>query len=90
MNKFIAVSAVALFAATAVPAHATDDVRCRAEPGAPKLSVQAVSAKVEAMGYTVREVEMDDGCYEVEGRDRNGAKVEFKLHPVTGEIVKRD
>lgn len=39
------------------------------------------------MGYEVREVERDDGCYEVEATDVNGLNVEFHMHPVTGEII---
>ena len=36
----------------------------------------------------MRKIEADDGCYEVKGVDKNGAKVKHYLNPATGEVVK--
>jgi len=58
-------------------------------PRAEWMSIGDVAAKIESMGYTVREIEVDDGVYEVEGFDANGLKVEAYVHPVTGEILPR-
>lgn len=73
----------ALFCA---PAFAGDDL-CRVGQGE-WMSVAEISAKAEAAGYTVREVERDDGCYEIKGTGPDGGRVEVKMHPVTGEVVK--
>lgn len=91
MRKMIALTTVGLITAFAVPALASsdDDVSCRAQTGQ-KMSVQDITAKVSGMGYTVRKVERDDGCYEVKATDANGARVELKLHPGTGAIVKSE
>ncbi|WP_152047470.1 PepSY domain-containing protein [Aureimonas psammosilenae] len=71
----------------AIPAAFADDRACTTEPRERWLPVAEVTKKVEALGYTVREIEADDGCYEVSGTDRNGAKIELDLDPVSGEIA---
>jgi len=39
-------------------------------------------------GYTVNEIEVDDGAYEVELIDkRNGTRIEAHVHPATGELL---
>ena len=37
----------------------------------------------EQNGWTVRDFEIDDGCYEIEGRDQNGREIEVKFDPAT-------
>jgi hypothetical protein len=54
------------------------------------MSVGSLANKLEAQGYTVLEVERDDGRYEVEMRDANGVKYEAKIDRSTGEIIKRE
>lgn len=41
-------------------------------------------------GWTVREFEIDDGCYEIEGRDTSGRKIEAKLDPATLQVIKME
>lgn len=91
MRKIIALTTVGLLAALTVPALASsdDNVSCRATSGQ-QMSVQDITAKVSGMGYSVRKVERDDGCYEVKATDKNGARVELKLNPATGAIVKSE
>jgi len=78
-----ALVAGAAFASPDRPASAVD-------PAAPWMSVSEVAKKFEDMGYVVREVEADDGVYEVKGRDANGVRFEAYVHPTTGEILKRE
>jgi hypothetical protein len=52
------------------------------------MSLADVEAKATAMGYKVRQVKIEDGCYEVYALDRNGNRIEAYLNPVTAEIVK--
>ncbi|MCP5082975.1 MAG: PepSY domain-containing protein [Alphaproteobacteria bacterium] len=92
MRKIIALATIGLFAALTVPALASsddDDVSCRTA-GGQKMSVQDITAKVSGMGYTVRKVEHDDGCYEVKATDSNGVRIELKLNPATGAIIKSE
>jgi len=91
MRKFIAFTAAGFMTAATLPAYASsDDVWCGRNAGGQQLSVQDVTAKVAGMGYDVRRVERDDGCFEVKATDRNGVRIELKMHPGTGEIVKRE
>ena len=41
----------------------------------------------EQKGWTVRKFKIDDGCYEIKGRDSDGRKVEMKLDPATLKTV---
>jgi hypothetical protein len=38
-------------------------------------------------GWTVRRIKIDDGCYEIDGRDASGRRIEVTLHPVTLEVI---
>ncbi len=78
------------FAALAGPAGASDDERrgAAAVPAADWMSVSALATKLEGQGYRIREIEIDDGYYEVEMVDANGLRVEAYLDPVSGEPVR--
>ena len=91
MHKIITITAASLMIAGTLPAYASsDDVYCRQHADGPRLSIRDIAARVAHMGYDVRKVERDDGCYEVYATDTNGARFEIKLHPVTGEVVERE
>lgn len=83
-------TALAAFAVTAaaLPASASSFLSCGAVPQGQWLSIAEISAKAAALGYQVREIEIDDGCYEIHAIDRNGIRVEAYLHPVTAEVVR--
>ena len=87
MRKSIAIISAVFLAATTSPTLASsDDPVCRVVSGQ-QMSIQEITAKASSLGYEVRAVERDDGCYEVEATDVNGLNVEFHMHPVTGEII---
>jgi hypothetical protein len=48
---------------------------------------EAVSQFAIAQGWDVRRIRIDDGCYEIDGRDAQGRPIEVKLHPGTLQIV---
>jgi len=50
------------------------------------MSKDAITAKVTAMGYEVRKVQEEDGCWEVKGT-KDGKRVEAYFDPVTAELV---
>lgn len=95
MRKFIAITAATtvaagLLATAVLPAFASsnDDYECGRVASDQWMSIQEITAKVEALGYRVQKVERDDGCYEVYGLNDSGTRYELKLHPVSGEVVK--
>ncbi len=43
---------------------------------------------IEAQGYKVKKIKMENGCYELYGHDKDGNRVELFFDPVTGAPVK--
>jgi hypothetical protein len=53
------------------------------------MAQELVIKQLEAQGYTkIRELDMEHGCYEAKGFDKDGQHVEVYLEPATGAIVK--
>ena len=48
---------------------------------------EAVTQFAAAQGWEARRIKIDDGCYEIDGRDAQGRAIEVKLHPGTLRIV---
>ena len=88
MHTRIVLLARAASALSAVPALA--DRHCGNVPDADWISVAEVATIATEAGYTVREVERDDGCYELKVVDGQGQRFELDIHPGTGEIVKTE
>jgi len=79
----IAVAATVSYGAAAQAAD-----KCAYVPRDQWIPIDQAIRKAETLGYEVREVEQDDGCWEVEGFDKNGAKIKLYLDPANGEVVK--
>ncbi|PWJ20332.1 PepSY domain-containing protein [Jannaschia seohaensis] len=52
--------------------------------------LDAAVALAQEKGWTVSELEIEDGCYEMEGRDGDGRKIEVKLDPATLQVVEME
>ena len=52
--------------------------------------LEAVMKLAEDNGWTIRAFKVDDGCYEIEGRDRDGRKIEVELDPGTLAVIKME
>ncbi|MBX3574334.1 MAG: PepSY domain-containing protein [Mesorhizobium sp.] len=48
---------------------------------------EAVAALAAQKGWTVRRIKIDDGCYEIDGTDAQGQRIEATVHPATLEIL---
>jgi hypothetical protein len=48
---------------------------------------EVVAQFAVTQGWDVRRIKIDDGCYEIDGRDAQGRAIEVKLHPGTLQIV---
>ncbi|MEE4235968.1 MAG: PepSY domain-containing protein [Anderseniella sp.] len=81
-TAILALASLALMSGTAL-ASSSD---CN-EPRDKWMSMDQARAKVTAMGYDVRKLEVDDGCYEAYAT-KDGKRLEIYLNPVTAEIVK--
>ena len=49
---------------------------------------EAVAKLAEAKGWAVRRIKIDDGCYEIDGKDQAGRRIEVTVHPGTLEVLK--
>lgn len=72
-------------ALTVAPVWADDD--CEA-PVSHWQSREAVMRFAAQQGWQVRSLKIDDGCYEVRGRDAQGRAFKAKLAPQTLRVVK--
>lgn len=61
---------------------------CPAVPRAQWLPEDAIAQKARALGYQVRIVQEEHGCWEVKGTDAAGKRVEVYFHPGNAEVVK--
>lgn len=48
---------------------------------------EAVASMAAGLGWTVRRIKIDDGCYEIIGTDAEGRKIEARVNPATLEIL---
>jgi hypothetical protein len=62
---------------------------CTAAPQNQWLPMQALQAKVEALGYKVQKAKLKAACGEIYTIDKNGSRVELFVDPTNGEIVGR-
>jgi hypothetical protein len=51
---------------------------------------EALEQKLQAEGWKVKKVKVDEGCYEVYGTDASGARMEVYFNPKTFDVVKAD
>ena len=86
LRKLFATSAT--IAALSLPFAAQAEERCSETPKDQWMSVEQVRAKATELGYDVRSIKVEDGCYEAYAIDKDGKRVEAYFDPATGEIVK--
>jgi hypothetical protein len=84
----IAMLATAALLATATIANAGSLGRpCTAAPQTKWLSLDALQAKVETLGYKVQKAKLKAACGELYTIDKNGGRVELFVDPTSGAIV---
>lgn len=76
--------ALALLVLCAPMSHAAD--ACDAPPETWQ-SRDAVRALAERNGWRVERLKVDDGCYEIKGRDASGLRFKARLDPVTLQVL---
>ncbi len=73
-----------LAALSAGVALADDDCRVPMADWQPR---EAVIALADENGWMLHEIEIDDGCYEIEARNREGRDIEVTLDPRTLAVI---
>lgn len=69
----------------ALPAMADDDCEAPTRQWQPREAVMQMAAQ---QGWQVQRLKIDDGCYEIRGRDAQGRTFKAKLDPQTLRVVK--
>lgn len=83
---------IAVVTVVAVPAIAQAGSLGRPCTNAPQgqwLSMPALQAKVEALGYKVQKTRLKNACGELYTIDKSGGRVELFVDPTNGEIIGR-
>lgn len=83
MIRFPTSLVVACLLATA-PAMADEDCAVPMDQWQPR---DAVAQLAMQNGWSVTRIRLDDGCYEVLGRDAQGRRIEVKLDPARLTII---
>ena len=86
MNRTMTRLVLAL-ALIANPALADEDCAVSMTDWQPREAVVKFAAE---QGWTLRRIRIDDGCYEVIGRDAAGRAIEVKLDPATLAVVEME
>jgi len=81
-------TALSLIALLPAGAALTDDDDCSV-PRSQRQPREAAMQLVRDNGWTVREFDIDGGCYEIEGRDSDGQEIEVKLDPATLRVIEK-
>lgn len=65
-------------------AFADDDCFVPMAEWQPREAVQRFAVE---QGWTVRRIKIDDGCYEIDGTDAQGRRIEVTVHPSTLQVM---
>jgi len=89
MHKIAALTAIALFVGATAPALADSDHPACARAGTgPAISIDAMKKMIDDLGYTVRRLKIDDGCFKAFIVERaSGGAVKAKFSLTTGELI---
>jgi hypothetical protein len=71
----------------AAPALASDDCAVPMTDWQPREAVVKLAAE---QGWELGRIRIDDGCYEVIGRDAEGRSIEVKLDPATLAVIEME
>ena len=67
--------------------HAQHAERCEPIPKEQWKPQAELERKLTDMGWKIRRIKIENGCYEVYGTDEKGGKVEVFFHPKTFDRV---
>lgn len=88
MIKYLIAPVLAFGVATGAGiAIASDDGPKVDVPKEQWMTIAQVAEKLASEGYDVREIEIEDGAYEISARDQDGKRFKAYLHPATGEVL---
>jgi hypothetical protein len=87
MKRFPLAHRIALSVLVLAATAARAGVDCDAPPESWQPR-SALSELAQRNGWQIDRVKIDDGCYEVIGRDANGRQFKAKVDPVTLQVIR--
>ena len=84
MKRHLLTLCLALAAGSAFAQHAE---KCDPIPQAAWKPQAELERKLKNEGWTISRVKIENGCYEVYGKNATGKKMETFFHPKTFEVV---
>ncbi len=77
--------ALVMLVLAAHPVRADDECYAPAETWQPRSAVRALA---ERNGWRIDKLKIDDGCYEIRGRDANDRRFKATLDPATLKVMR--
>jgi hypothetical protein len=72
----------------AAPAFAEgSEAACTSEPASKWIGEGAAKAAAAQTGLDVRDIKVENSCYEIYALDKEGKQVQVVMNPLTGKIV---
>ena len=87
ISKVVSATLAAVLAATLAAGTAAASDIC-STPKAEWQSQEALQKKLEAEGWKVKKIKVEDGCYEVYGTDAKGNRMESYFDPKSFSVMK--
>lgn len=90
MRKLTVLALITAAASAVVIADAragSFDRPCTAAPQSQWMSMDALQAKVQELGYKVQKAKLKNACGEIYALDKNGGRVELFVDPTNGQII---
>jgi hypothetical protein len=78
---------VAFMCFVTADAGATGLATCDSGPTSGWRPEAELRQKISALGWKIRRIKEDGGCYEVYAIDQNGKRIEVYFHPLTLNVV---
>ena len=83
INAALTAAALAVTTLVVAPAHATGMATCDSGDSSTWQHQGKLEKKLSQMKWSVRQIKVDGGCYEVYALNEKGQRVEAYFHPVT-------
>lgn len=84
MQKSLTLAALVMMLTSPISANATGLYSCEPTDHAQWLTQAELTTQLETLGWSVRRMKEDGGCWEVYGTTPEGQRVEGYFHPISG------
>jgi hypothetical protein len=74
----------------AAAAAAAADPPCTTEAREKWLAQAEVRERIKRLGYRIVDLEIENGCYAIEVRDKRGREIDLYVDPMTARIVREE